>query len=127
MSKRQIPRAVFEPWEGVSTEDLLQNDQFIKLAKQETPKAIKEAFLNKKTFATLFQINHTENYLDIPKQYWIPALEECIKYLIEDQKYEECRDLTKLIDSIKAGTKTINKQLKQATDGKAADRDTSSN
>lgn len=120
MAKRQIPKAIFEPWEGLTAEDLLNTPQLVKLVKKETPLAIKDAHTNKKTFATLFQINHSENYLDIPKPYWIPALEECIKYLIEEQKYEECRDLKKLIDDIKTGTKKVSsKQLKQIDDGEA--------
>lgn len=121
MAKRSIPKAVFEPWEGLTADDLLNTRQLIELVRHETPKAIKDAFQNNKSFATLFQINHTEYYLDIPKPYWISALEECIKYLIEDQRYEECRDLKKLIDDIKAGSKTVSKKtLKQKVDGKAA-------
>lgn len=120
MAKRQIPKAIFEPWEDIAAEDLLETPQLVSLVKKEAPLAIREAFENKKTFATLFQVNHSEYYIDIPKPYWIDALEECIKYLIEEQKYEECRDLKKLIDDIKTGTRKVsNKSLKQPKDGEA--------
>ncbi len=120
MAKRQIPKAIFEPWEGIAAEELLETPQLVTLVKKEAPLAIREAFNNKKTFATLFQVNHSEYYIDIPKPYWIDALEECIKYLLEDQKYEECSDIKKLIDDIKTGTRVVsNKSLKQPKDGEA--------
>ena len=128
-NKRQIPRAVFEPWDGFVADDLLKVEQLVELVKKETPKAIKEAFENKKTFATLFQINHTEYFLDIPKSYWVDALEECIKYRIEEQRYEDCRDIKKIIDSIKTGSKTLpKKQLKKTSnDGEATNGNPDSN
>ena len=127
MAKRRIPKAVFEPWENVVADDLLQTPQLVELVKKEAPEAIKDAFENKKTFATLFQVNHSEFYIDIPKPYWTAALEECIKYLIDEQRYEECKDIKKLIDSIKASSKTISKKsLNKGDDGKTAIRDTGS-
>jgi hypothetical protein len=126
-TKRQIPKALFEPWEGMKAEELLENPQLVELVKKETPKAIQEAFQNKKTFATLFQVNHSEYYIDIPKPYWTDALEECIKYLIEEQRYEECKDIKKLIDDIKARPKRIKKSLKQTDSGETIDGDTISN
>lgn len=122
MAKRHIPKAIFEPWDGITAEDLLETPQLVSLVKRETPLAIKDAFDNKKTFATLFQVNHSEHFIDIPKSYWIPALEECIKHLIEEQKYEECRDLKKLIDDIKTGpVKITKKPLKQPNNGEATE------
>lgn len=113
MAKRQIPKAVFEPWDSLEAADLLEVPQLVSLIKKETPKAIRDAFESRKTFATLFQINHSEHYVDIPKQYWISALEECLKYLIEDQRYEDCKDVKKLIDDIKIGNKgSYTKKLK---------------
>jgi len=124
MAKRQIPKAVFEPWEGLESADLLQTPQLVDLVKREAPKAIKDAFENRKTFATLFQINHSEHYLDVPKQYWVAALEECLKYLIEDQRYEECKDIKKLIDEIKAGSKIKYTKKLKADDRKTTNGDT---
>jgi len=125
MAKRHIPKAVFEPWDGISAADLIQTPQLVELVKKEAPQAIRDAFDNRKTFATLFQINHSEYYIDIPKPYWVSALEVCIRYYIEDQRYEDCKDIKKLIDDIKAGTKSLSKkQVKTQDDGKNTDRDT---
>ncbi len=126
-AKRQIPKALFEPWSGITAEDLMDTPPLVELVKKEAPKAIQDAFENRKTFATLFQVNHSEYYVDIPKSHWIHALEECIKYLIEEQRYEECKDIKKLIDDIKAAAKRISKPLKQAQNGEAADRDSIGN
>ena len=127
MAKRNIPKAVFEPWDGLEAADLLDTPQLVELVKKETPKAIRDAFDNRKTFATLFQINHSEFYIDIPKPYWTSALDECIKYLIEEQRFEECKDIKKLIDDIKAGSRPVaNKPLKRLDNGETADRDSDS-
>lgn len=110
MSKRKIPRALFEPLEDIRASDLLESEALLIMLKKETPLAIKEAFETNKTFATLFEINGLSLYLDIPKQYWIPALEQCISYLLEEEKFEECVSLKKLIDEIKQPVKTIPKK-----------------
>jgi hypothetical protein len=84
MSKREIPKAFFEPLEHIQASDLLDNEALLSMIKKETSLAIEEAFRNKKTFATLFEINGIGLYLDIPKQYWIPALEQCINFKLEE-------------------------------------------
>lgn len=124
MSKRQIPKAFFEPLEDIQASDLFENDSLITLIKKETPIAIEEAFRNKKTFATLFEINGMELYLDIPKQYWIPALEQCIHFMIQEEDFEKCIPLRNLIEEIK---KPIKKIPKKKTNGAIPERDTSSN
>lgn len=124
MSKRQIPKAFFEPLEDIQASDLLENDDLMKLIKIETPKAIEEAFRNKKTFATLFEINGMDLYLDIPKQYWVPALEQCIRFMIEEEDFEKCIPLRNLIEEIK---KPIKKIPKKKSNGAVPERDTDSN
>ena len=124
MSKRQIPKAFFEPLEDIQASDLFENDSLISLIKKETPIAIEEAFRNKKTFATLFEINGMELYLDIPKQYWVPALEQCIHFMIQEEDFEKCIPLRNLIEEIK---KPIKKIPKKKTNGAIPERDTSSN
>lgn len=114
MSKRIIPRAMFQPLEETTTAQLIESEPFKELVRKETFAAIEEAFQNKKTFATLFEINTTGNYIDIPKQYWVEALEECIKYNLTDEKFEECLKIKNLIDQIKQPTKSLSKKVKDA-------------
>jgi hypothetical protein len=123
MAKRIIPRAMFQPLEGLTAAQLHDSKPLVGLVRKEVYPAIQEAHQNKKTFATLFEVNSTGYYLDIPKQYWIAALEECIKFNLEEEKFEDCIKIKKLIDEIKKPTKTISKKIK---DGEGANRDTTS-
>lgn len=118
MSTRKIPKAFFEPLEDVKEADLRDNETLLTLVKKEAPLAIEEAFNAKKTFATLFEVNATGYYIDIPKSQWIPALEQCIAYKLEEEKFEDCISIKNLIESIKKGNKTISKkELKKKSDG----------
>lgn len=124
MTKRLIPRALFEPLSGIQAADLIDNEPLINLIRQETPAAIEEAFRAKKTFATLFEVNMTGHFLDIPKMYWVAALEECIKLNLQEEHFEECLKLKNLIDEIKT---TPRKSTKQKSNGKRTDGDTTRN
>lgn len=120
MSRRKIPRAIFEPLEQIKCVDLVNTKPLLRLIEKETPLAIREAFETNKTFATLFEINGLGLYLDIPKQYWIPALEQCINFMLEEEKFEECVPLKKLIDDIKKPIKSLPKKTtKKKGDGTA--------
>ena len=124
MSKRQIPKAFFEPMEHIQASDLLESESLLEMIKKETPIAIEEAFRNRKTFATLFEINGMGMYLDIPKQYWVPALETCIRFMIEKEDFEKCIPLRNLIEEIQKPVKRI---PKKKTDGTVVERNTSRN
>ena len=124
MTKRQIPKAFFEPLEAIQASDLLDSESLLTVIKKETPLAIEEAFRNKKTFATLFEINGMELYLDIPKQYWVPALEQCISYKLTEEDFESCIKLRDLIEEIKQPVKRI---PKKKSNGTIVERDTNSN
>lgn len=128
MAKRIIPKALFEPLDGIQASDLLEHEDLLDMIKREAPVAIEEAHKNKKTFATLFEINGIGLFLDIPKQYWVPALEQCINYKLEEEKFEDCVTLKNLIDTIKKPTKSVSKKTtKQKEDGASANGDTVSN
>ena len=125
MSTRKIPRALFEPMSDILASDLIENGALLGLVKREAPSAIEEAFKAKKTFATLFEINTTGMFLDIPKNYWIPALEQCIAYNLEEEKFEDCVSIKNLIEQIRKGNKTISKKTqKQKQNGAGTNGDT---
>ena len=124
MAKRLIPKALFEPLEHIQSSDLLDNESLLEMIKKETPIAIKEAFQNKKTFATLFEINGMGLFLDIPRNHWVPALEQCIKFKLEEENFEECVKIRDLIEEIKKPIKRISKK---ETDGASINGDTDGN
>lgn len=115
MAKRNIPKAFFEPFEEVESSNLMQNDALIKMIKKETPVAIEEALKDKKTFATIFEIGNTGYHIDIPKQYWIDALEQCINFNLEEEKFEDCISLKNLIDEIRKPIKKVTKSKQHGT------------
>lgn len=123
MGKRQIPKAFFEPLEHIKASDLLESNSLLEMIKKETPIAIEEAFRNNKTFATLFEVNGTGVYLDIPKQYWIAALETCIRFMIEKEDFEKCIPLRNLIEEIQ---KPVKKIPKKKNNGTVIERNTNS-
>lgn len=128
MFRRQIPKALFEPLSDIQASDLLESQALLEMIKKELPLAIKEAHENKKTFATLFEINGLGLYLDIPKQHWTAALEQCINFKLEEEKFEECIPLKKLIDELKKPIKTLPKKTQKTKEnGKGTDRDSISN
>jgi hypothetical protein len=65
-------------------------------------------------------------YVDIPKAYWVPALEQCIAFNLEEEKFEECVKIKNLIEEIRKGNKTISKTTKQEKDGTGTNGDTDS-
>ena len=121
MNKRKIAKAIFEPFEDIKCANLVQTAPLLDLLKKETPIAIREAYENNKTFATIFEINGLGFYLDISKQYWIPALEQCINFMLEEERFEECIPIKKLIDEIKKPIKSLPKKTsKKKQDGTAS-------
>lgn len=120
MGKRKIPKAVFEPLEEAICEDLLTIPYLVEMVKKEAPLAIKEALQTKKNFATLFEINGLGVYIDIPKQYWISALEQCIESMSKEERFEECVSIKKLIDEINMPSNSPRKKpTKTKKDGTA--------
>lgn len=128
MAKRQIPKALFEPFEHVEVANLLDNEALITMIKRETPLAIEEAFKQRKTFATLFEIGGTDFFLDLPKQSWISALESCIAFKLEEEEFEDCIAIKNLIEQIRKGNKIIpKKSINKKEDGTGIDGHSISN
>lgn len=117
-TKRLIPRALFEPFVGLQASDLIGSEILTDLIRRETPLAIEEAFKAKKTFASIFEINTSGYFVDIPKKYWVAALEECIKFNLVDEHFEECLRLKNLIEDIKKASK---KPIKAKSNGEGAE------
>jgi hypothetical protein len=123
--KRKIPRAVFEPIEHITAELLVENEALQSMVKKEAPLAIEDALQARKASATLFEVGTTGYQIEIPKQYWIPALEKCIEYKLEQESFEECSTYKKLIARIEESeTKSTKKKPKTKKDGTGVVRNT---
>lgn len=100
VSPRQIPILNIYPIDGVPPEVISESLQLMKFIYTETPKAIKEAIRTKKQSATVFQVNNQDAYLEIGKEDWEKAIDTCIVYYSEKEKYEMCSELQSIKDSI---------------------------
>lgn len=118
MAKRKIPKAVFEPLEKAVCAELVAMPSLVSMIEREAPIAIREAHKNRKTHATLFEINGLGLYVDIPKQDWVPALEQCIDLMSAKEMFEDCILVKELINEIKKPTKApTKKSTKKKKDG----------
>jgi hypothetical protein len=102
-TQRKTVRAIFDNAEELSFEDIKDSNILKTLLKQEVPKAIEDAMVNKKTFASIFEINTTNNFIEIHKNYWADCLSVCLHWYLEDGKedYETCNHISKLIETLK--------------------------
>jgi hypothetical protein len=107
MKNNRPPRAIFENVETLKAHDIQTSEILKTLIKNEVPKSIEYAIDNKKTFASIFEINDSNCYIELHKNQWIQALETCIIFYIEEEDYESCNKITKLIEKIKKKPKKV--------------------
>lgn len=96
MSKRPF-RVNFENMSNMTTEDLLESEVLLKVIKTEVPKAIAKAKKENKTYATVFEINSLNVFIEIHKKDWINALNSCLSICAKDEEYEACVDINKTL------------------------------
>jgi len=101
---RKTIQAIFDRAEELEYETIKDSALLKSLLKQEVPKAIEDAMINKKTFASVFEINATNNYIEIHKNYWIDSLSSCLHWYLEDgsEDYETCNHISKMIETLKS-------------------------
>lgn len=99
MNKRPF-RVNFENLSDMRSEDLIESETLVKVLKTEVPKAINKAIKEKKTYATVFEINSFGVFVEIHKKDWINAINSCISLHAKDEDYEACGELTKTLEAI---------------------------
>jgi hypothetical protein len=105
--QRKVLRAIFDNAAEL-TESQLKDSQILKsLLKVECPKAIQDAIENKKSFACVFEINNSNSFIEIHKNYWADVLGKCLNWYLEDgtEDYETCNHISKMIESLKTHKK----------------------
>jgi hypothetical protein len=105
--QKEIVKAIFDNLDQLTKEDIISSQMFKDVLKIHVPKAIEEAIVNKKTFATVFEINSTSSFVDIHKNYWADSLSVCLNWHLEDESedYETCSHISKMIESLKTNKK----------------------
>jgi hypothetical protein len=99
--ERTIPALNVYPLNDNTTSYILESEEIQKFIYEHTFNGIKEAIRTKKNIAVLFRLNNTDNYIELPKNEWINAIDSCIKYYEGLEKFEKCMNLTILKSNIK--------------------------
>tara|TARA_R110000868_G_scaffold397496_1_gene670214 strand:- start:780 stop:1127 length:348 start_codon:yes stop_codon:yes gene_type:complete len=107
MAKRKTIRALFEDLNNLRAEEIAKSQQLKELLKSQVPLTIYDAHLTNKQYASIFEINDSENYIEISKKDWISALETCISWFLETEEYEKCTKLKAIIVEIQNKPKKI--------------------
>lgn len=99
---RKVVRAVFDNPQELTPEQVAQSQELKKLIKSQAPEAVRLAFDHNKKFATVFEINDSNCYIELPRKSWIQALETCLLWYVEDENYEMCTKIKDLVKEIQS-------------------------
>jgi len=114
VARRKTIRALFEDINNLTSEDIIKSQALKQLLKVQVPVCILDAHNTKKQYASVFEINETENYVDIHRRDWVQALETCILWYLETEEYEKCSKIRMIIEEIQKKPKTkINVKTEQ--------------
>jgi len=61
---------------------------------------VSEAIKNKKNEIKLCEVKNSNTYVTIHKDSWSSSLDSAIKYYIENEEYEECSKIKKILKKI---------------------------
>jgi hypothetical protein len=113
--KRKTARAIFNQPEHLIAEDIANSEILKDLLKVHIPNAIEDAFINGKIYASIFEINDSDHYIEIHKNHWVQALETCLIWYIDEENYEMCNHIKNTIKSIQE--KSRRSPIKKKKDG----------
>jgi len=99
--KRNIPRVFFQSLVNIDSSFIQKDKKLSNLLLREVPVAIEQALKTNKESATLFEINTTGLYVNVPKTSWVSALETCVAEKVKKEEFEECIKLSDLINKVK--------------------------
>jgi hypothetical protein len=95
------------PIKDIPSDNILLSDTFVEFVYLRVKEAIKEAVKTKRNTATLFQINNSDNYLEVPKGEWETCLDAAIQHYSDKEQYEDCKELKSLKDQIVTNEKVL--------------------
>ena len=98
--RRRPPRAIFMDVEQLTSKDIEESDILRVLLNKEIPLSIREAIDYNKTYATVFEINDSSNYIEIKRDQWKQALEWCLAYYVEIEDYYTCSEIKSMMDKL---------------------------
>ena len=98
--RRKIPvfRVHVEP--GADYSQLKEIPEIQQIVREEAIYAIKDGIEKHKTSISLFEIAHSDYYIELSKDKWKPTLENLIKYYAEKEEYDKCAEARDLITKL---------------------------
>ena len=114
---RKTIRAIFNNIDLIQAEDISKSKELKDLIKYQLPEVINDALSHNKIYASLFEINDSNCYIDIHKNYWVQSLETCLLWYVEDENYEMCTRIKDLIHKIQSKSKSNKINLTERKDG----------
>lgn len=114
---KKVIRAVFDNPHDLRPEDVAKSQDLKMLIKQQAPETIRLAFDANKKYASVFEINDSSCYVEIPRKNWIQALETCLLWYVEEENYEMCKKINDLINDIKNRGKKNKLNLEDSGEG----------
>jgi hypothetical protein len=113
---RHTVRAIFDNPEYLRAEDIAQSEILKSLIKQHVPLAIENSIIGNKIYASIFEINDSNHYIEIHKNHWVQALETCLVWYVDDEDYEMCNHIKNLIHVINEKSRSNKITLKKNED-----------
>ena len=98
--RRKIPvlRISIEP--GASYSQLTEVPEIKEVVIEETIYAIKDGIAKNKNSISLFEVAHTDYYIELEKKKWKPALKKVLEYFLEREEYNKCAEARDLINKL---------------------------
>ena len=93
---RKVPNINIHPLIDVPVDTLLASETLVEVIYREVLPSIRESIRTRKKVATLFQVNSSEIYVELPKSEWLNAIERSILYYSEKEVFGICNELTML-------------------------------
>ena len=100
MKRYQVNNITISPLKNIVKEEVLGYKNIVNTIIDETPKAIEYALNKKKDVATLIEINGSGNFIELKDKWWENAINSCIKKFEDEQDYERCIKLSKLLSRV---------------------------
>lgn len=98
--RRKIPILRVSVEQGADYSQLAEIPEVRKAVLEETLYAIKEGIEKNKKSISLFEVAHSDCYIELDKQNWKVTLEKALETYIEKEDYNKCVEIRDLINKL---------------------------
>jgi len=98
--RRKIPILRVYVEQGADYSQLTEMPEIQQVVREETITAIKDGIKKNKSSISLFEIAHSDYYIELSKDKWKPTLENIIEYYVEREEYDKCAEAKNLISQL---------------------------